>query len=114
MTPCSPENLDRAFEILVAAAITGSRCPVTSGPDVHPYLTSAHIVALAKRGHIRSEVSGHNWRQITILTGRHAGKKTAPNPNENAVVYKTMDAKGSKSNTSVQRRVSAGSQGLSR
>jgi hypothetical protein len=36
MTQLSPENLDRAFALLVECAVKGERCPVTSaGPDAH-------------------------------------------------------------------------------
>jgi hypothetical protein len=93
-TPLSPE-LAKAFAFLIDHAITGVRCPVTCGPSADSRLKPQHIVALASRGFIRSEVSGHNWRQIVILTGPHAGKKTAPNPNKKALVYKVMDASGS-------------------
>jgi hypothetical protein len=94
----NPE-LDKALALLVDIASAGARCPATCGPDAHSLLRSEHIVYLAKRGDIRSEISGRNWRQITILTGPHAGKKTAPNPNEKARVWRTMDANGVEWNT---------------
>jgi hypothetical protein len=94
MTQLSPSNLDKAFALLVDHAIIGARCPVTSGPSAHPLLISAHFSGLARQGRIRVEIGGHNWRRITILTGRHAGTSTAPNPNPKAGVSLTIDKRG--------------------
>jgi hypothetical protein len=99
MTALSPANLDRAFALLVECAVKGERCPITSGPDQHPLLIHEQVSMLARAGRIRVETSGRNFRQITILTGPHAGKKTAPNPNANARIFRTMDGSGVVSNT---------------
>jgi hypothetical protein len=96
MTHLNPANLDRAFAILVEAAIAGARCPATAGPNKLPFLRSAHVSALAHAGRIRVQTSGHNWRQITILKGPHAGTKTAANPDPHATIYITMDRRGTR------------------
>ncbi|MDB5603537.1 MAG: hypothetical protein JWP25_437, partial [Bradyrhizobium sp.] len=77
MSQLSPQNLDRAFALLVEAAVKGERCPITSGPDKHPFLRSQQILRLASEKRISIKVGRKNFRQITILTGEHAGKKTA-------------------------------------
>lgn len=82
-------TLDRAFVVLEQAAIQGRRCP-TSEDGMKPFI----VTALALSGQIRSEISARNWRQITILTGPHAGKKTAPNPLPKSTVYIVTDAHG--------------------
>jgi hypothetical protein len=107
MTQLSPENLDRAFALLVECAVKGERCPTSAGPDAHHLLSGGEISALARAGRIRSEVSGRNFRQVTVLTGPHAGKKTAPNPNKNARVYIVMDGAGTKRDVSSDHRPSA-------
>lgn len=70
-------NEDETFALLEAAAVNGARCPMNQpfGP-----LYSTRVTALAHAGRIRIEVYRNNWRVITILTGEHAGKATAPPP----------------------------------
>lgn len=69
------QKIKRSFEIIEAAAVAGQRCPmnwdlpITGAPGV-----------LAREGKIKIEISGHNYRQVTILVGPHAGKVTAPDP----------------------------------
>lgn len=90
-------SLDGAFAILECAAIANERCPVSSGPDAGP-LKSYHISALAKAGRIFVEISSKNWRRITILTGPHKGKSTAPSPHKGNRVYQTVGVEGSRVN----------------
>lgn len=73
----SPELLEQTFDLFVAAAIAGERCPsnVPYGP-----LKSAAGLALARQGRIRIEISNKNWRTVTILTGPHAGQHTQRDP----------------------------------
>lgn len=66
----------RAFAILEDAAVRGIRCP---GRDIAD-LQRNQAAVLARAGLIRINISGHNYRQITILVGPHAGKSTAPHP----------------------------------
>jgi len=95
MALTSPENLDRAFEILCACADKGQRCPPASGHAAHSFLKSAHTSALAKQGKIRIEVFAHNWRVITILVGPHKGKHTELSPYAGAKKpYQIIDARG--------------------
>jgi hypothetical protein len=94
MTQLSPENLDRAFALLVECAVKGERCPITSGPNEHPFLRAAHISALAHDGRVKVEISGRNWRRVTITTGKHAGESTAANPNDFATTYLIIDKNG--------------------
>lgn len=76
----------QAFAMLEQAAVTGARCPV-SGADG---LTSQLTGALARSGQIRIDVYPHNFRVVTILTGPHAGKATAPPPNKHWKPYLTI------------------------
>lgn len=85
-------HLQRVFAVLEKAAIEGKRCPENFGPEG---VTSDVVSALARAGRIKVEISGHNWRQVHILEGSHAGKSTAPNPRGYAV-YVVVDKKGSR------------------
>lgn len=87
-------SLDAAFAILERAAVARARCPISSGPD-EGELKSRHFSALAKEGRILVEISSKNWRRITILTGLHKGKSTAPNPEKGSRVYQIVDTRGS-------------------
>lgn len=77
----TPDGLFRHLEVL---ASEGSRAPFGEAPLYR---------ALALMGKIRYEVSGHNWRQVEILVGPHAGKKTLANPHGHRV-YLVVDADG--------------------
>lgn len=88
---------ERAFEVLQQCAIDGIRCPPSQGPRAHPSLKSADISALAKAGRVRVEISGRNFRRVTILKGPNAGKATLEDP-ECGRVYLTLDAEGTKCN----------------
>lgn len=85
---------ERAFEILEAIAVAGGRCPITSGPEAHREIKSAHISSLAREGRIAVEISSKNWRRVTILIGPNAGKSTAANPHKGNRVYQTIDTRG--------------------
>lgn len=98
MSRISPENLDKAFDLLVDHAVKGLRCPVTSGPGKHPKLASVHISTLAKAGRVFVEISTSNFRRVTILTGPHKGKATAANPDPRARVYLTASKEGTRIN----------------
>lgn len=85
--------MERAFHLIEQAAIKGERCPINKSPEVNEgQLQSGAVSALCREGRILVEISGRNWRQATILTGKHAGKKTAPNPKGDHV-YKTVGTK---------------------
>ena len=77
MTEWAEKRIDKAFQMLVRAAVAGERCPMT---DPHGPLQSGAIEKLTSLGMIRSEVSGRNYRRVVILKGEHAGKSTASNP----------------------------------
>lgn len=98
MTQLSAANLDKAFALLVECAVKGERCPITSGPDQHPFLRSGHVGALVRDGRIFVEISSRNFRRITILTGENAGKATASDPDPNSRVYQTLGKEGTKVN----------------
>ena len=70
----TPEQLDLAFAVLEHTAIEGGRCPMNE------QLGHGAAPALARAGRILIEVYPHNFRRVTILTGPHAGKSTAPCP----------------------------------
>lgn len=83
-------TIEEAFRLIEQAAIKGERCPINKSPEVNGgQLQSGAVSALCKEGRILVEISGRNWRQATILVGKHAGKKTAPNP-KGERVYKTV------------------------
>lgn len=82
--------LDKAFSALEAAAAKGERCPQNS-PDG---IISDDISELARLGRVRSEIFAHNWRVVTILTGPHAGKKTAPCPHKCHGAWRVTDHEG--------------------
>lgn len=96
MTKITQSALDRAFSVLEAAAIAGERCPCFHGPKRSPAGNPAYISALARAGRIRVEISSRNWRRVTLLTGLHAGKSTAPNPDRKARPYQIIDRDGAR------------------
>jgi hypothetical protein len=98
MTQCSPETLDKAFQLLERCAIDGTRCPKTHGPDADRFLPNASIGELTRAGRIFVEISGQNFRRITILAGPHKGKSTAANPNVLAHVWQTVGKDGARVN----------------
>jgi hypothetical protein len=77
------------FKILEQCATAGKRCPENSTEGVGHGI----IPALARAGRIRVEISGQNYRTVTIMVGPHAGKSTAPNPT-GAAVYRILDGEG--------------------
>lgn len=97
--PGSRISVDESLAILERCAVAGERCPITSGPDAHPLLLSAHFGKLAREGRIFVEISGHNWRRVTILTGPNKGKSTAPNPDPlRRRAWQTVGVEGAKVN----------------
>lgn len=70
-------DLERVFKLVEAAALKGARCPQN---HELPNGDFAGISRLARMGRLRIEISGRNWRQVTILTGPNKGRYTAPNP----------------------------------
>ena len=90
----SDRALDRAFDILERAAVNGERCPCARGPNKISGITNKAIITLARTGRIFIEVSAHNWRRVTILTGPHKGKSTAPNPLKSARAHLTVGTDG--------------------
>lgn len=86
-------RFDRDFALLEAAAAAGKRCPLCA--PYGPIQSSKAIPWLCRDGRIRSEISGQNYRVVTILVGPHAGKKTAPNP-YGARPWKFADEHGSR------------------
>lgn len=75
-----------ALAMLEGAAASGARCPITGTGGLTSQLTGN----LARSGKIRIDVYPHNWRVVTIMTGPHAGKTTAPAPNKNWRPYLTI------------------------
>ncbi len=82
----SPETLDQTFAILEGYAIRGERCPENGTNGIEPGV----IPALARAGRLRIEISGHNFRRVTLPTGAHAGAATASDPT-GAQPWKTID-----------------------
>jgi len=78
MTHFSDAILGRVFSMLERYAIDGQRCP----PNVRygdEGISPGTLAELARRGDIRVEYAGNNFRRVFILVGPHAGKSTAPN-----------------------------------
>lgn len=69
------QKIRKSFELIEAAAVKGSRCPMNW--DL-PIMSAAG--KLAREGKIKIEISGHNYRTVTILVGPHTGKATAADP----------------------------------
>lgn len=86
-------RLDAAFATLVAAATAGSRCPENGTHG----LSSTLVSELAHAGRVKVEVSGRNYRTVTILEGPAKGKQTAPDPAK-ARISKVVDAGGTRVN----------------
>ena len=74
----SQSLLDKTFDMLVAAAVLGERCP-QSPP--HGILNKQAPGILARAGKIRIEIFMHNYRVVTIMDGPHKGKQTKAPPN---------------------------------
>ncbi len=70
------ERLNECFAAIVAAALSGQRCPENGTLHV----SGGFCGELAAQGRIKVEVFARNFRVATILTGPHAGLKTAPPP----------------------------------
>ena len=69
--------LEQVFMRFRKAALDGARCPTADDlPPRSPFLCGQ----LAKEGKILIEISGRNWRTVTILVGDAAGKRTASDP----------------------------------
>lgn len=94
-------RIEWAFVAILHAALAGERAPKNISLDIEDGVVDPlDVVSLCKTGRIKIEISGRNYRQITILSGPHAGKSTAPNPNGSRV-WKTVTRDG----TQITRRV---------
>lgn len=84
--PLSEAFLNEQFALIEQAAIKGERCPQN-----YPFgpLSNNAVGALYDCGWVRAEISGRNFRQITLLVGKHKGQKTAPDPSGRPV-WKTI------------------------
>lgn len=81
----SAEFIAQTFARLERAALANIRCPENGTP----YINIAAVHALVKRGDIRVEISGKNYRQVFILKGPNAGACTSPNQHGH-VVWRTF------------------------
>jgi hypothetical protein len=76
------ERLEKLFDIVVNAAKLSRRCPTNE--ELDGAITAAcGLPELARMGRILIEISGRNYRTVTILMDAHAGKRTAPDPGKN-------------------------------
>lgn len=96
----SQAALDRAFDVLVAAALAGERCPHSTSPDQHPALCKGQVGKLVAEGRISVAIYPKNFRVVTILVGEHTGKTTKPAP-AGQVPYLTSDMTGTRRNGSL-------------
>jgi len=94
----SSDKADSVFNLLQAAAVAGLRCPTNRdiaealqgqhgklSPGSIPEITSH----LAREGRIVIRLYGHNWREVVIGDGLHAGASTLAPPGE-ATPYKII------------------------
>lgn len=88
---------ERVFALIEAAALSGQRCPPTAGPDAHPDMRAGLLSELAREGRVRIEISGLNWRTVTITQGPHAGKHTRRDPSGRSI-YQVIDKNGRRVN----------------
>lgn len=108
-------TLKETFDLLVKCAVNGERCPLShwdrvpsQPPIAAPDLVSSEAInKLAHQGQILIEISGRNWRTITILVGPNKGRKTAPDPYGHQV-WQTIGTTRTLNTTSTQRAVRAG------
>lgn len=90
-------GVNRCFDEIVRAALAGERCPTTHGPSrKFSWSTMRHLVM---DGWIKIEISGRNYRTVTILKGEYAGLTTAPNPNTSQRTWKVVDVHGCRADT---------------
>lgn len=82
-------SLQLCFEAMVAAAIKGKRCPLNGEDNIRP----DWVGILARLGRIKVEISGRNWRTVTILEGEHARKHTQRDP-DGYPVWKVINRNG--------------------
>jgi len=81
----------RVFGIVERAASKGHRCP--TNPEIAAKLNESGLTKaiaassipgvfrqLIRKGLVTVRVYGHNWRDVLILQGPHAGKATLPPP----------------------------------
>ena len=79
------------YKLIEQAAANGDRCPtnVTIAAALNKSGSNNSIAAssvpsilqrLVRSGMITIRIYGHNWRDICILSGPHAGKLTMPPP----------------------------------
>lgn len=94
MKPAHRFTSEEAFALIESAAAAGERCP-QSGIYGHSALTSTVTTALANAGRIRIEIYAWNFRVAEILTGPHAGKRTAASPTGQKP-WKIIDANGTR------------------
>jgi hypothetical protein len=85
-------SFKESFDVLVKAALANERCPMNARGT---FITSHSVSALAHMGWIKVEISGHNWRSVTILEGPHRGASTKHQPH-GWLVYKIVDKNGTR------------------
>lgn len=103
---------DRVFALLETAAREGHRCP--TNPELAAALSSQGdpiasssvpkiIGRLVRGGRIIVRVYGHNWRDVVIQSGRHAGKTTMAPPSGGEPYIVIDAAERTKRDTASQR-----------
>lgn len=89
----SAAQLEACFAAIERAACEGARCPFNQTETVRTGVRSDVLAELTRAGRIKVEISGQNYRTITLLTGPHAGKRTRPDPSGQRT-WKMLTAKG--------------------
>ena len=87
------------FDILLAKAINGERCPdnselraalVARRGDILGSIPNNPVTALVRTGTIASLIYPHNWRVVVICTGEYKNKSTLLPPQRKWQSYKTF------------------------
>ncbi len=98
-------RLGHVFGMVEEAAVQGFRCPTNEELReafrkkgfLHNATATAcppnSLATLARRGKIRVEIYGRNWRVAEILTGIHRGKRTLGSPHGD-LPYLVFTSKG--------------------
>ena len=90
----------KTYQRLVAAVLSGARCPPNKNytGTAQPVLVAYVLRQMLKEGFIRIDIYSHNWRVITFLKGPHKGRHTQLPPNEHWRPYKRVEADGTSIN----------------
>lgn len=95
------DAIERGYVEIERAAVAGERCPRNQGwgCEAGKYVLVGGLqpgvtTVLARQGRIRIEIYPHNFRVVEILSGPHAGKRTAAPPDPRWRPYRIIARTG--------------------